>query len=109
MSYSLDDIRAAAEKKYGSVDILVGETTVSLVNALRLPKEKRTALFAVQEELDSDAENQRDQEEVLADALRLVAATDEQAAVLLDAIGDDLAVMAEIFSTYAKGTQAGEA
>lgn len=105
-SYSLDDIRAAAETKYASTDITVGDTKVVLVNALRLPKAKRDALLAIQEELEAE---DSDQEAILASAIRTVAETDAQATLLLSEIGDDLAILATVFETYGKGTQVGEA
>lgn len=107
-SYTLDDIRAAAEAKYGSTDIAVGETTVRLLNPLRLSKEKRAALTSMQE--DNDNQDDADaQEKYLSDAIRLVAENEHQANVLLAAIGDDLALLAQIFETYTKSTELGEA
>lgn len=105
-SYTLDDIRAAAENKYASTDITIGETKVVLVNAIRLPKEKRAALLAIQDKLEEEGS---DQETVLSDAIRTIAETDAQADVLLDACGEDLAMLATIFETYGKATQVGEA
>lgn len=105
-SYTLDDIRAAAEKKYASTDIEVGDTTVRLVNPLRLPKERRDALVAIQTELEKE---ESDQENVLADAIRIAAETPKQAEVLLKEVGDDLAILATIFETYGEATQLGEA
>jgi hypothetical protein len=105
-NYTLDDIRSAADTKYASTDIQVGDTLVCLINALRLPKEKRAELLAIQDDLDKD---DADQEEILAKAIRTVAATDKQADALLDAIGEDLAMLAQVFETYGKATQVGEA
>ena len=107
--FSLDDIRAAADAKYGSTDIQVDEkTTVSLLNPLRLSKEKRDELSSLQNKLDSEDEDV-DQEQVLADAIRLVADNDKKVDVLLKAVGGDLALLAQIFETYGKGAQVGEA
>jgi hypothetical protein len=107
--FSLDDIRAAADAKYGSTDIQVDEkTTVSLLNPLRLPKEKRDELAKLQDRLDSDDEGV-DQEQVLADAIRLVADNGRKVDILLKAVGGDLALLAQIFETYGKGAQVGEA
>ncbi|MFE2104307.1 phage tail assembly protein [Kitasatospora sp. NPDC059463] len=104
--YSLDDIRAAAEAKYGSTDIAVGGDVVRLLNPLRLPKHAREELTDLQVLLGDD---EADQEELLSDAIRLVAEHAVQAEKLLTAVGGDLAVLAEIFDRYGKGTQAGEA
>ncbi|WP_031513705.1 phage tail assembly protein [Streptomyces sp. NRRL F-5123] len=107
-SFSLDDIRSAADAKYGSTDITVDEkTTVHLLNPLRLPKEKRAQLASIQDQLD--AEGDVDQEKVLSDAIRLVADHPRKAEALLKAVNGDLAVLAEIFETYGKGAQVGEA
>ncbi|MDX3525075.1 phage tail assembly protein [Streptomyces sp. ID05-39B] len=107
--FSLDDIRAAADAKYSSTDIEVDEkTTVHLLNPLRLPKEKREKLMHLQDELDAEGSDV-DQEQLLADAIRLVADHPKKAEILLSAVGDDLAVLAQIFETYGKGAQVGEA
>lgn len=105
-AYTLDDIRAAAEAKYASTDIQVGDTTVRLINALRLPKEKRAALMSIQDDMEAEGS---DQEETLAKAIELVAETPAQAKLLLTEIGDDLAILAQVFEVYGKATQVGEA
>lgn len=108
-SYTLDDIRAAADAKYGSTDIELDEkTTVHLLNPLRLPKDKRAELMRIQDVLDKDGSDV-DQEEALTNALRLVADHPKKADALIKAVDGDLAVLASIFETYVKGTQAGEA
>ncbi|MFF4528182.1 phage tail assembly protein [Streptomyces sp. NPDC001407] len=105
-SFSLDDIRTAAEAKYGSTDIELGGDTVRLLNPLRLPKASRTQLSQLQDRMGGD---DADQEELLSEAIRLVAENPKAADKLLTAIGGDLAVLAEIFDAYGRGTQAGEA
>src|SRR5690606_42166197 len=105
-SYTLDDIRAAADAKYGSTDIELDEkTTVHLLNPLRLPKDKRAELMKIQDVLDRDGSDV-DQEEALTNALRLVADHPKKADALIKAVDGDLAVLASIFETYVKGTQA---
>ncbi|MFF3017116.1 phage tail assembly protein [Streptomyces sp. NPDC057939] len=105
-SYSLDAIRAAAEARYGSTDIELDGDTVRLLNPLRLRKEKRTELTQLQDHMSGE---DADQEELLSQAIRLVAEHPKAADKLLTAINGDLAVLAEIFDRYGKGTQAGEA
>lgn len=105
-TFSLDDIRSAAEAKYGSTDIQVGEKTVRLLNPLRLGKKDRDALMALQEQMGKE---DSDTEEILHDVIRLVAESDSQAEALLEAVGDDLGVLMEIFTRYNEGTQLGEA
>ncbi|MFH8414356.1 phage tail assembly protein [Streptomyces collinus] len=104
---TLDSIRKAAEAKYGSTDIELGDGfTARLLNPLRLAKEKRAELLKIQDKLNGD---DVDQEQVLADAIRLVAENEKAADKLLKEIGSDLAVLAQIFETYSNGTQVGEA
>jgi hypothetical protein len=111
--YTLDAIREIADQKYGSTDIELDErTTVRLLNPLRLPKSERDALINVQKAIDEDEDGDEltaDQGDVFRKALRIVA--DDKVAVerLLDAIGDDLGILAAIFTTYTEGTSVGEA
>jgi hypothetical protein len=105
-SFSLDDIRAAAERKYGSTDITFGEDVVRLLNPLRLPKVRRDALLSLQEEMGKE---DTDQAELLAQAIRTIAESEKAADKLLEAVDGDLAILAEIFGHYGESTQVGEA
>lgn len=112
--YTLDDIRSAADKKYASTDIEVSEDmTVVLLNPMKLSKEKRAALIAINAELTTpegeEPNADMDQVEIFQRALSLVSATPAQAEALLSMVGDDLAVLAQIFETYGEAQQAGEA
>jgi hypothetical protein len=107
--FTLDDIRAAAEAKYGATEITDGaEVIARLVNPLRLSSVKRAALKAAQEGLNAaqDREGGEDSTDVviahLRDAIRAVAETEAQAARLLSLAGDDAAVLVSIFETYNK-------
>lgn len=111
-TFTLDDIREAAEAKYGSTDIPVGDVLVRLLNPLRLTKEKRSALMAAQKDLEAqegEGVEDIDQVEVFQGILRLVAENEHQADVLIAELGDDLALLASVFEMYSAGTQAGEA
>ena len=106
-TFTLDDIRDAAEKKYGSTDIDLGDGRVlSLPNPLRLPKDKRDALSAIQDKADEDG---ADQGETMRSAIRIVAADAVLCEEFLRLVGDDLALLATVFSTYTSGSQVGEA
>lgn len=109
--FTLDSIRDAAETKYSSTDIeLKDGTEVKLLNPLRLSKAKRKKLMNIQSELDSDDdEDAKDQEDVMADAIILVAEDEKLAKALLAEVGDDMAILAEIFSLYTGDAQVGEA
>jgi hypothetical protein len=107
-SFTLDSIREAAEKKYASTEIELPDGDVLVLqNPLRLSKEKRKALTSMQARLDSDEDVE--QEDVLADAIRTAALNQDAAEKLLDEVGDDLSILAEIFATYSGETQTGEA
>ena len=109
-SFTLDDIRAAADKKYGATEIIISDDiTVNLVNPLRLKKKDREALVAVQDKLSGEGDEQTDHLELLSEAIMIVADDKGAAQILLDTVGEDLALIAQIFSTYIDGTSAGEA
>jgi len=106
-TFTLDDIRAAAEAKYGSTDIDLGDGDVLVMtNPLRLSKDKRKALESIQESADAE---DADQGDVMREAIRLVAARGDMAEKFIAIAGDDLAILAAAFSTYTEGAQVGEA
>lgn len=106
-TFTLDDIRAAADRNYGAVDFDLGNgRTCRLVNALRLPKAKRDALLKTQDRMKADS---ADQEKELIKALKLVAEDEAMADELLESFKGDLAMLATVFDFYTKGSEAGEA
>lgn len=116
-TFTLDDIRAAADAKYGSLDIPVERegfdggperVVVRLLNPLRLPKEKRDKLAGLQAELENE-DDERDITEKLGSAIRVIAQTEAQADALLAKIGHDAAQLAIVFERYTKQESAGEA
>lgn len=108
--FTLDDIRAAADKKYAAVPIKFGkDETVNLLNPLRMSQEGRDVLAGIQDELDAAAQAGTDQVELFQSALIAVAEDKKAARRLIGEIGGDLAVLAMVFETYLGGVQAGEA
>ena len=104
-TFKLDDIRAAAEAKFGHTDIeLPDGQTVRLLNALQLPKDKRELLTKSQDDNDD-----KDQVEVFQNMIRIVARSDHEAEKLINAAGDNVAFLVGIFDAYGKSTQLGEA
>ncbi len=102
---NLDDIRASVEQKYQSYDITVGQRVVVLRNAIRLPSADRKALSDIQEEIKTTD----DHLSCMKKMLKVVIEKDADYQALVKAIGDDLAVYAEIVGEYGKRTQVGEA
>lgn len=112
MAITLSTIRDAADKKYGSYDIVLDdpENPVRLLNPLRLSDEARAELKAVQAKLSASSEDEdADQAALFQEALLVVAASKAEGQALVDAVGRDLAVLAEIFAGYGDNTQVGEA
>ena len=110
--FTLADIKAAAEAKFGATTIALSETeSVELVNAIRLPKEKRKQLTEIQSKISSKEEGAEDRDIVdLFEALiRLVAKTPAEGEKLVEACEHDAAYLNEAVSRWAKGTQVGEA
>lgn len=103
-SFSLDDIRAAADKKYAATEFPFGDDTLVLRNALRLTKEERKAMTSIQEALKEDPEDGMEQ------ALK-IAADDKKIAekFIKDVVAGDAAILATVFDLYTGQTQAGEA
>lgn len=99
-SFTLADIQAAADKKYGPMVIDLGDSKVELVNPIRMSKDKRDKLTALDTEEDVDKK--------LAAIVRL-ACSQRDAKALLDAVGSDLGALAEIVTEWSKSSQVGEA
>lgn len=106
--FTLDDIRESAEQKYGSTYIQVGETEVELVNVLRLKKDKRDIVMELSKK-DTDDQDIDATRDALMKGLRAVCRTTSQADALEEALGEDTALVAEVFAHYTKETEAGEA
>ena len=123
-TFSLDQIKAAADAKYGSLDIPLSDKqgdVVRLLNPLRMSEAQRGELRLIQDRLneisssqeDEDAEPTEDavkeQTDLIAEMLLAVAENKTAGQKLLDALGGDLAMTMIVFEQYTEGTQAGEA
>lgn len=108
---TLDWIRQTAEAKYGDTPIRLeaDKPPVKLLNPLRLPKESRKELIALQEKLNADETSSDEQEELMHQMVMLVAESPSKGRALLRACGDDLAMLVVILEKYGEGTQMGEA
>jgi hypothetical protein len=113
-TFTLDDIRAAAERKYGSTNLQLDKGLLRLINPLQLSKEKRAELQATQGRLEAASDKEAgaegdDQEDVIRDALRVVADNQYLVENLIEQVGDNLAVLATIFERYTGQQEVGEA
>lgn len=109
-TFTLDDIKAAAERKHGSTTIPLPDRTLVLRNSLSLDDDEYVELTSVQEKFDEASDS-----ETPITAMRdLVVRTLELWAGgtvddLVDALGGDLAQLTELMTVHAAGTQMGEA
>lgn len=111
IQFTLDDIRTAAEKKYGDVEITCSTGEVCVMrNALRLEPEERKTLADLQDMMGNDSDDavEMDQAKILAEVIILIAKGDSGHQLVKDANGD-LTILSEILSAYREGTQVGEA
>ena len=101
---SLQDIRDAADRKYGPLVIAgIDGGDVTLLNPLRLPAARRKEMTGLDEveDLDQDSKLRR--------IVELAAETPAQGKRLLKAVGDDMGLLAQLLENYGKGVQVGEA
>jgi hypothetical protein len=98
--FTLEHFQEAADKKYGPTVITLPDGDVTLDNPIRMSKERRKKL--------TDSDKIEDVEEKL-QAVVKVACEPAEAKRLLAAIGEDLAVLADIVTEYMQSAQVGEA
>lgn len=116
-TFTLDDINKAAEARYGSMDIVLDESsTLKLRNPLRLSKAERTELTAFSDKEAEDAEGGEKAEESeeqtlerMRGIIRIAADKKGLADRLFEHIGEDVALLVTIVEQYLEGTRAGEA
>lgn len=113
---TLDDIRAAAEAKFGATEIPLGDGAVCrLLSPVRMSKAKRAALVELTKSKgDEDDETAVDDtEETLVGVIKLAAETEEQANRLLAFLtieGEiDLGMASVVVESFLKAQQVGEA
>lgn len=100
---TLDDIRAAADKKYGSYPVTVDDGgEIALTNPLRMKKEVRDELT----KLKSD-----DFDDIIDyfEATFAKASSEAEAKRIRKAFGEDPALYATLFELYSDGVELGEA
>jgi hypothetical protein len=123
MSFSLDDIRAAADKKYGSYDVDLSDgTVVKLRNVLRLSKVERKELAKLESELkvkpkdadengdvETEVDEEVDQQEILEKQLVIVAHNKAAGKALIKEINGDFGLLLHIYTEWGSSTELGEA
>jgi chemotaxis protein CheY-P-specific phosphatase CheC len=110
--FTLDSLREEVEKKYAPFVLEIGSgKQIELKNLLRLPKEQRTEVVGLLNELEKVQESdERDLDqlsEMALEVLRAVAGT--QAAVLEKVLENDITMILSVLEHWMGGSQAGEA
>ncbi len=108
---SLDDIRDSIEKEFVSTTITIGEESVKMVNPLRMAKDQRAKLSKTLKAASTggDDESLEDAFEKMIAVIRDAIPDAKQAKVLLDEIGDDMAVAVKVLDAYMEAMKPGEA
>ena len=109
-AFTLDDLNKTLEKKYGPFVFKAGKETFTMVQVLRLPREKREVVKTLLQTLE-DQKDTLNEDETLA-ILKSVTEnvlSDNSADLLFDILGNDLVKVTVLFEQWAEKTQAGEA
>ncbi|WP_024816969.1 phage tail assembly protein [Arthrobacter sp. 31Y] len=109
---TLADVQNAAAKKHGNYSVFVDDDTLTFLNPLRLPKEKRERIAALNsaEFYAEGAEGEGwDKWDMYQEIFRISAKSEEHFTKLHNAIGDDPAVWEELFDALNTVAELGEA
>jgi hypothetical protein len=117
--FTLDALRDAADKKYGSFRIEISPSKHTVLRSpMRISQAARTEVYRLIEEIakvkGEDGEVDEESHEANEMAVRLVgefftAVGDRNTKALIDGIGDDLGLLLEVFSAYQSAVSLGEA
>jgi len=118
-TFTLDALREDVERKYAPVKIAVGKREVVLRHLIRMPKGDREAVVELlnkfKDAVSSGPEDKADDAVLDDDALlelgkEIVAkVAKDHGDVLVEALGDDLALTIHVLETWMEATQLGEA
>lgn len=111
-TFTLDQLRDAADKKYAPTVIEAGDETFKLPTLLRMDKERRQQVTDLLNEVDSlmDADSDAQLDEALDVFRQLIikAEVNGNGEKLVELVDDD-AVLLDIVNAWLDSTQAGEA
>lgn len=109
-AFTLDDLNAALDKKYGPFIFKAGRETFTLNQVLRISKEKRAVVKAQLQMLD-DKRNELTEDEMLIILKAVVENVIEgdKTDRLFEVLDNDLAKVTVLFEQWVEASQAGEA
>lgn len=104
-----DDLKAQAAENFGDFILELGDDVeVTLTSPFNMSKDKREALRSISKDPES-GEELEEMLDVYHNWVRLVAASEESAELLIAALGEQLALWKTIQDSYIEQTQAPEA
>lgn len=106
-TFTLDDLKTAAEKKYAPTVIQNGKDEYVLPNLLQVDSARRKKVLGLIEDLDK-TEDMDEQLGVINEMLTILT-EDGRGEELLALLGDNTALLMELFESWMEGAQVGEA
>lgn len=117
-TFTLTDLRNEVSKKYAPTVIENGDDEYILQNVMQMPEKKRRLVTELIEEIGAD-DKDNDEDKEGADEIDSQTATlrkiiiaaekNDKGEELLELIGDNVAMLVELFNSWTEGTQLGEA
>lgn len=118
MAFTFDELVQKSEEKFKSFEVELDGNVVRFENIIRLPKDTRDKLMSAEKELGKLLEEHKDDEafdsldvqiENLRERLRLLSMDTKGVNALLKKVGNNAALLMEIYDAYWEETEAGEA
>lgn len=117
-TFTLTDLRNEVSKKYAPTVIENGDDEYILQNVMQMPEKKRRLVTELIEEIGADDKDNNEDKEG-ADEIDSQTATlrkiiiaaekNDKGEELLELIGDNVAMLVELFNSWTEGAQLGEA
>lgn len=107
-TFSLDDLRAAVNRRYAPTVIENGDETFVLQNMLQLPADRRAEAERLSDIVVGEGVDPEEAIEAMRDIIRVVTDND-MGDKLLKLLGDNPASVITLGETWMQGTQLGEA
>lgn len=112
-TFTLDDIRAAADRKFGGMTIPLSDgTNVEMKNVIRMDKGHRDRVKNAQSAFDEISGRDDVDEDELIEAvrtlIRAIVSNDHYTDRLFDELGQDSGLILTVLTSYAGGGEVGE-
>lgn len=114
-TFTLTDLRNEVSKKYAPTIIENGDDEYILQNVMQMPEKKRRLVTELIEEIGADDKDDKegadeiDSQTATLRKIIIAAEKNDKGEELLELIGDNVAMLVELFNSWTEGTQLGEA